>query len=86
MEDSEVLYDEDCPPMSDEQLKVISLVLSHPGTRGGTRKALYIQGMEEERLHSLRNLMETMKLTLSQAMEALRIPPVEYDKYAAVVS
>ena len=44
---SKTLLDEDSPELTDEQLKIMSLVLSHKGTRGGSRKALYIQGREE---------------------------------------
>ena len=80
-----IVPDEDCPELTEEQLKILSLVLSHPGTRGGSRKATYFQGMETERVSSLRNLMSTMSLTLRQAMEALKIPHSEYEKYAAVI-
>ncbi|MBQ7515226.1 MAG: hypothetical protein IJS96_02990 [Schwartzia sp.] len=79
-----VCPDDDCPALTDEQLKILSLVLSHPGTRGGSRRATYFQGMETERVNSLRNLMSSMRLTLRQAMDALNIPEAEYDKYAAV--
>ena len=82
---SKTLLDDDSPELTDEQLKIMSLVLSHKGTRGGSRKALYIQGREEERLSALRNLMESMSFTLQQAMDALKIPSSEYKKYAAVI-
>ncbi len=85
-EASPVCPDEDCPEMTDEQLKILSLVLSHPGTRGGGRRATYFQGMETERVSSLRNLMDTMHLTLRQAMAALKLPETEYEKYAAVIT
>ena len=82
---SKTLLDNDSPELTDEQLKIMSLVLSHKGTRGGSRKALYIQGREEERVSALRNLMESMSFTLLQAMDALKIPSSEYKKYAAVI-
>ncbi|GEM_PF-1038985 len=82
---SKTLLDDDSPELTDEQLKIMSLVLSHKGTRGGSRKALYIQGREEERVCALRNLMESMSFTLQQAMDALKIPSSEYKKYAAVI-
>ncbi len=82
---SKTLLDDDSPELTDEQLKIMSLVLSHKGTRGGSRKALYIQGREEERVSALRNLMESMSFTLQQAMDALKIPSSEYKKYAAVI-
>lgn len=85
MEDSDIIYDEDCPAMTDEQFKVMTLVLSHDGTRGGSSRAIYYQGMEEERLKSLRNLMDSMNWTLQESMAALKIPAVEYDKYAEVI-
>lgn len=77
--------DDDCPNMTDEQLKVMSLVLSHKGTRGGSRKAFFYQGLEQERLNSIRNLMDSMNLSLRQALEALKIPPSEHKKYQAVL-
>ena len=85
MEDSKIVADVDCPEMTEEQFKIMSLVLSHDGTRGGSRKAFYYQGMETERLASIRNIMKTMRFTLRQAMEALEIPLSEYDKYAEVI-
>ena len=39
------------------------------------------QGHEEERLNSIRSLMETLNLTLDQAMQALKIPGSEREKY-----
>ena len=84
-DNSKTLLDDDSPELTDEQLKIMSLVLSHKGTRGGSRKALYIQGREEERVSALRNLMESMSFTLQQAMDALKIPSSEYKKYAAVI-
>ena len=84
-DNSKIMLDDDSPELTDEQLKIMSLVLSHKGTRGGSRKALYIQGREEERLSALRNLMESMSFTLQQAMDALKIPSSEYKKYAAVI-
>ena len=84
-DNSKTLLDDDSPELTDEQLKIMSLVLSHKGTRGGSRKALYIQGREEERVCALRNLMESMSFTLQQAMDALKIPSSEYKKYAAVI-
>ena len=84
MEASEILIDEDCPELTDEQLKIMSLVLSHKGVRGNARVSFYYQGMEAARVSSLRNLMDTMNMTLPQAMKALKIPPAEYEKYTAI--
>ena len=84
MADSDILIDEDCPELTDEQLKIMSLVLSHKGVRGNSRVSFYYQGLEEARVSSLRNLMDTMNLTLPQAMKALKIPPAEYGKYTAI--
>ena len=85
MADSDILVDEDCPELTERQLKILSLVLSHKGVRGNARVSFYYQGMEEERLASLQNLMDTMNMTLAEAMEALRIPSSEYEKYARVM-
>ena len=85
MADSDIIIDEDCPELTEEQLKIMSLVLSHKGVRGNSRISLYYQGLEESRLASIRNLMDSMNLTLLQAMEALKIPPAEYKKYMAVL-
>ena len=41
------------------------------------------EGVDETRLESIKNIMETLKLTAQQAMEALRIPDGERPKYAA---
>ncbi|MBP3691001.1 MAG: hypothetical protein J6I74_06720 [Schwartzia sp.] len=43
------------------------------------------EGKEEERIESIRSLMETMKWTAKQAMDALKIPVAEQKKYAAQV-
>ena len=82
--DSNIELD-DCPEISDEQMKIMSLVLSRPGVRGNSRASFYYQGMEEERVKSIRSLMDTMRLNLRKAMNALKIPSSEYEKYAAVV-
>lgn len=64
---------------------IMSLVRSHEGVKSNTPASFYYQGKEEERLSALRNLMDTMSITLRQAMEALKIPSSEYDKYASVM-
>ena len=40
------------------------------------------EGREEEKLNSIRNVMETLGLTMEQAMQALKIPKSEQEKYA----
>ena len=40
---------------------------------------------EKERLNSIRNFMETLKLTAQEAMNALKIPTVEQSKYANLI-
>lgn len=77
--------DDDCPEISDEQLQIMRLVLSHKGVRGNSRVSLYYQGMEETRVNSLKSVMNNMNMTLPQAMEVLNIPSEEYKKYAAVI-
>ncbi len=83
--DKREVLDEDCPEVSDEQMKIMSLVLSRPGVRGNSRASFYYQGREEERVSALRNLMNSMSMTLRQAMDALKIPLSDYEKYADVV-
>ena len=43
-------------------------------------------GAENEKIESIRNLMETLKLTVQQAMDALKIPAAEQAKYAEKVT
>ena len=40
------------------------------------------KGREEEKLNSIRNVMDTLGLTMEQAMQALKIPKSEQEKYA----
>ena len=39
--------------------------------------------IDEERIRSIKSLMETMKWTVQQAMDALKIPSEEQAKYAS---
>ena len=41
------------------------------------------QGLTQATLTSIRNLMETLHLTMQQAMDALKIPPGEQEQYAS---
>ena len=43
------------------------------------------EGQEQERISSIRNLMETVGWTAQQAMEALKIPAAEQGRYAALI-
>ena len=43
------------------------------------------RGLETGILNAIRNLMETMKLTAEQAMEALKVPEAEKAKYAGML-
>ncbi|MCD8361998.1 MAG: hypothetical protein LUC98_03380 [Lachnospiraceae bacterium] len=43
------------------------------------------EGREDTILESIRNLMETLKLSADQAMEALKIPAGEREKYRAKI-
>ncbi len=49
------------------------------------RKDAHAAGVEETKINSIRALMETMKWTAKQAMDALKIPAAEQKKYAAQV-
>ena len=41
------------------------------------------QGAEQARIDSVRNLMDSLKMTAQQAMEVLKIPASEQSAYAA---
>ncbi len=43
------------------------------------------EGAESKQVENIRSLMETMKWTAKQAMDALKIPVAEQEKYAALV-
>lgn len=43
------------------------------------------RGMETGTLNAIQNLMETLKLTAEQAMEALKVPEEEKVKYAGML-
>ena len=79
--------DDDAPELTDYQLKIMDLVLSHEGVRGHHNRdvSFYFQGMEEERVKSIKNIMESMKMSPIEAMAALRIPENEYAKYEAAI-
>ena len=47
------------------------------------RREGYAEGQDSERLNSIRNLMESLHLTAQQAMDALKIPVSEQQKYIA---
>lgn len=42
-----------------------------------------LEGQAEERFLSIKNLMDTMKWTAKQAMDALQIPEAEREQYGA---
>ena len=44
-----------------------------------------LEGREEEKVNNIKNLMETLKFTAHQAMDALRIPESEQPKYLAML-
>ena len=47
------------------------------------RQEGFREGADQNRLENIRSIMETMKLTAKQAMEALKIPESEQSKYIA---
>ena len=49
------------------------------------RREGYDEGKESERVISIRNLMETLNLSAKQAMDALKIPASEQEKYSALI-
>lgn len=46
-----------------------------------TRNEGIAKGREQERLESIRNLMDSMKISANQAMTALKIPLDDQNKY-----
>ena len=44
-----------------------------------------VEGRAEGKVESLRNIMQTLNLTAQQAMDALKIPQEERDKYASMI-
>ncbi len=42
-----------------------------------------LEGIEQNRVESIKNLMKTLKMTAQQAMDALLIPVADQDKYLA---
>ena len=70
-----------------KELKAMS-GLMQPAVDIATKKAAAValkEGKETERLSSIRNLMDTMKWSAQQAMDALKIPVDEQPKYAALI-
>ena len=43
------------------------------------------EGMAKGKMEALRNIMQTLNLTLQQAMDALKIPQEERDKYSSMI-
>ena len=42
-----------------------------------------LEGIDQSRVESIKSIMETLKLTAQQAMDALKIPKGEQGKYMA---
>lgn len=58
------------------------------GLREGKQKGLRegkLEGRADATLESIRSLMETLTLTAEQAMEALKVPRDEQEKYRAML-
>jgi len=87
MEDYEIDDDDDMPEITDYQWKIMDLVYAHEGVRGNNNsdRRIYLQGMEEERVRTIKSIMQTMGLTPVQAMTALKIPANEHAKYQAAI-
>ena len=84
MEDYEI-DDDDAPELTDYQLKIMDLVYSHEGVRGRRIKAVYLQGMEEERVRTIKSIMQSLNMSPVEAMTALKIPTNEHAKYQAAI-
>ena len=48
-----------------------------------TRNEAFAKGREQERIDSIRNIMDSMNISADQAMTALKIPPKDQAKYLA---
>jgi hypothetical protein len=48
-----------------------------------TRNEAFSKGREQERIDSIRNIMDSMNISADQAMTALKIPPEDQAKYLA---
>lgn len=48
-----------------------------------TRNEGILKGQEQAYIENIRSMMETLKLTAEQAMDAFKIPVAEQAKYAA---
>ena len=49
------------------------------------REEYYQRGIDQNRIDNIHGLMQTMKLTAQQAMDALMIPKSEQQKYFAML-
>ena len=49
------------------------------------REEAEARGEARGKVESLRNIMQTLNLTAQQAMDALKIPPEEQEKYASMI-
>ncbi len=85
MEDYEFDDDDDAPELTDYQVKIMDLVLSHEGVRGQRDVSYYFQGMEEERVRTIKSIMQSLNMSPVQAMTALKIPENEHAKYQAAI-
>ncbi len=59
-------------------------MLVEEGREEGRKEGMK-EGEQYTLLESIRSLMETLKLSADQAMEALRIPTEEREKYRAMI-
>jgi len=78
-------FDDDAPELTDDELKIMRLVYSHEGVRGRRIKSVYLQGMEEERVRTIKSIMQSLNMSPIEAMTALKIPAKEHAKYQAAI-
>ena len=50
------------------------------------REESFEEGLEKGRLEDMRLMMDNLKLSLPQVMDALKIPPEERGKYISLLS
>lgn len=81
-----VLEDEFSIPISRSFEQEVSGMcnLSKGGLERGRREGIK-EGIKENRIQSIKNLMETLSLSFDQTVEALKIPVSERDEHARLL-
>ncbi|MBR6295734.1 MAG: hypothetical protein IKR40_04550 [Treponema sp.] len=78
-------YKDDIASQREESLEEGIRIGEKRGLEKGLEKGR-MAGLEEGRLEDMRLMMDNLKLSLPQVMDALKIPSEERDKYASLLS